>query len=303
MPPLQPPPHGALRRTARPLIAALRALGAKCAADHVSPAAGAIAFFSLLTAFPGFGVILCCYGLVANPIMVERHLGLVAGLLPDTVVTLLASDLHGFLRFQHHNPGVALTLSVIFTVGSGRAAVGALVTALNTVYDRKDGREAWRRHGFGLALIAAILSFVAVTFALVALTPLFVYTVVPLGHGWRHAIDYVRWPVLAVLMMAALTRLYRIAPHGETPRRRGWFGWGALVGTGLWLIFAVAYSFYLGAVGGYTIIYGSVSATVALLIWLYLSSLAVLIGAEIDAMKREGKTWRTDMPMPRTRSG
>jgi membrane protein len=303
MPSLRSPTRSELRRTSGALTAALRALAAKCAADNVSAAAAAIAFFSLLTAFPGFGVILCCYGLVANPMMVERHLGFISGLLPDTVVQLLSADLHGFLRFQHRHPGVAVTLSLFFTVGSGRAAVGALIGALNTVYGRKDGRKAWHRHGLGLALIAAILSFVAITFALVALTPLFVYTFVPLGHGWRHAIDYVRWPVLAVLTMAALTRLYRLAPHHAAGRGRGWFGWGALVGTILWLIFSVAYSYYLGEVGGYTVIYGSVSATVALLIWLYLSSLAVLIGAEIDAMKREGMTWPTDMSTPPTPSG
>lgn len=278
---------------------ALWKLSRKCTADNVSGAAAMIAFFSLLTAFPGIGVLLSCYGLVADPATVERHLTLVSGLLPEPVVRLLSSDLHGFLHFQHRNPGIALVLSLFFTVTSGRAVVGSLIAALNTVYGRKDGRRLLYRQGIGLVLIIAILFFVAVTFALVALTPLLIYYVVPLGHGWRHAIDYLRWPILAALMMAALTRLYAVAPHRQKNKQR-WLNRGSATATALWLLFSVAYSFYLGEVGGYNVIYGSVSATVALLIWLYLSSLAVLIGAEIDALKWEGKAWQTDTSTPPT---
>jgi membrane protein len=67
-------------------------------------------------------------------------------------------------------------------------------------------------------------------------------------------------------------------------------------------VFSVAYSYYLSRVGGYNVIYGSVGAPVALLMWLYLSSLAVLLGAEIDAIKWEGETWQTDLPTLRTPS-
>lgn len=280
----------------------LWSLGAKCAADNVSGASAAIAFFSLLTAFPGIGVLLSCYGLVADPVTIEHHLSLVSGLLPGPVVRLLSSDLHGFLRFQSHHPGVAITLSLFFTVTSGRAVVGSLIAALNAIYGRKDARRLLYRQGIGLALIVAMLFFVAVTFALVALTPLIVYYLVPVGHGWRHGIDYLRWPLLAVFMMAALTRLYTVAPHRQRRRQR-WLNYGSATATALWLIFSVAYSYYLEQVGGYGAIYGSVSATVALLIWLYLSSLAVLIGAEIDALKEEGKTWPTNSSTPRTPSG
>lgn len=272
-----------VRRAGTHLAAALQRLSAQCAANNVSTAAAAIAFFSLLTAFPGLGVILSCYGLVADPVTIERHIGLASGLLPDAVVGLLSADLYGFLRFQHHHPSLALGLSLFFTVTSGRAAVGSLIAALNTAYARKDGRRVLHRQGIGLLLIVAILSFVAITFALVALTPLLIYHLAPIGHSWRRAIDYFRWPILAVITTAALTRLYSIAPHRECSKQ-SWLNWGSGVATALWLIFSVAYSYYLSQVGTYNVIYGSVSATVALLIWLYLSSLAVLLGAEIDAM-------------------
>lgn len=280
----------------------LWSLSAKCAADNVSGAAAALAFFSVLTAFPGIGVLLSCYGLIADPATIEHHLSLVSGLLPEPVVRLLSSDLHGFLRFQHGHPGIAMALSLFFTVTSGRAVVGSLIAALNTVYGRKDARRLLHRQGIGLVLIVAMLFFVAVTFTLVALTPLVVYHLVPVGYGWRHAIDYLRWPLLAVVMMAALTRLYAVAPHRQRIKQR-WLNRGSATATTLWLLFSVAYSYYLEQVGGYSAIYGSVSATVALLIWLYLSSLAVLLGAEIDALKMEGKTWQTDISTPRTPNG
>lgn len=274
-------------------------LRAKCAADNVSGAAAAIAFFSLLTAFPGFGVILSVYGLLVDPATIERHLGLASGLLPAAVLRLLSADVRGFLAFQRHNPSLALALCLVFTVTSGRATVSSVITALNVIYGKKENRRLLHRHGVRLLLVVAILSFVAVTFALVALSPLLIYYVLPLSRGWRHAIDYLRWPILAALMMAALTRLYSVAPNRPP---QGWVNRGSGVATVLWLVFSVAYSYYLSRVGGYNVIYGSVSAPVALLIWLYLSSLAMLLGAEIDALKWEGETWQTDLPTPHTAS-
>jgi membrane protein len=219
--------------------------------------------------------------------------------LPTAVLRLLSNDVHGFLAFQRHNPGVALFLSLLFAIASGRATVASLITSLNIIYRKKESRRLLHRQSVGLLLVAAILSFVAVTFALVALTPLLIYYIVPLSRGWRHAIDYLRWPLLAALMMAALTRLYSLAPNRHPQR---WLNRGSGLATALWLVFSVAYSYYLSRVGGYNVIYGSVSAPVALLMWLYLSSLAVLLGAEIDAIKWEGETWQLDLPMPRTPS-
>lgn len=281
------------------LVASLRRLSARSTADNVSSAAAAIAFFSLLTAFPGFGVILSCYGLLADPVTIERHLGLASGLLPTAVLRLLSNDVHSFLAFQRHNPGVALFLSLLFAVASGRATVASLITSLNIIYRKRESRRLLHRQSVGLLLVVAILLFVAVTFSLVALTPLLIYYILPLSRGWRHAIDYLRWPILAALMMAALTRLYSLAPNRHPQR---WLNRGSGVATALWLVFSVAYSYYLSRVGGYNVIYGSVSAPVALLVWLYLSSLAVLLGAEIDAIKWEGETWQTDLPTPRTPS-
>ena len=238
--------------------------------------------------------------LIADPAVIERHLSFVAGLLPEAVVRLLSSDLQGFLKFQQQHLGVGLGLSLFFTATCGRTAVASLISALNTVYGAKDSRRAIRKQGVSFFLVLAILAFVAIAFALVALMPLIVYYLVPLGRGWRQAIDYLRWPLMALMMIVSLSRLYQLAPHHER-RRRGWFGWGPAVATALWLLFSVAYSLYLGQVGSYNVIYGSVSSTVVLLIWLYLSSLAVLIGAEIDALNREGKAWQTDLPIPPTK--
>ena len=276
-------------------------LGVKCAADNISVAAAAISFFSLFTAFPGIGAIVSLYGLVADPSTIQHHIDQAAGLLPEAMVRLLADDLRGFLRFQHRHPGMALTLCLFFTASSGSATAATLMAALSTVYGGKDRRHVLRRQGIGLALVLGILALVAVTFTLVALTPLIIYYLVPVGHGWRHLIDYLRWPLLAAMMMASLSYLYRIAPQRERGGTR-WFSLGPAVATALWLIFSLGYSYYLSEVGAFNVIYGSVSATIVLLMWLYLSSLAVLIGAEIDAFKREGNSWQTASPIPPTPS-
>jgi membrane protein len=265
--------------------AALRRLWEKCARDNISPAAAAIAFFSLLAAFPGLGVVISIYGLAVNPTTVERHLAVLTGLLPPSVIKLLSVELQNFTHFQRHHLGLSLLLSLALTLSSGRAAVAALMSVLNVIYRRTENRRLLRKHGTGLILTIAILAFVGVSLALVAVAPVLVHAL-PLEEGWRRVVDLARWPVLALMMVAAVARLYRHAPHREGPRG-GWFNRGACVATALWLVFSLAYSSYVSLIGGYDFVYGTVSSAVALMIWLYLSSVAVLLGAEIDSLSEE----------------
>ena len=272
---------------ARPRLRAtatfLRRLGVKAAKDKVSASAAAVAFFSLLAAFPGLGIVISLYGLIVNAPVIERHLALAAGLLPESVVKLLAADLAKFTQFQRHHFGLSLVISLVLTVTSGHAALATLTAALNTIYGRAENRHAFHQLGVRLILTLATLLFVALSFALVALLPLFAKSV-SLSSEWRHAIEWARWPVLALMMIGAVARLYRHAPHHKR-RLASWRNSGAWVATLLWLVFSLAYSFYVGQIGAYDIVYGSVSAAITLLIWLYLSSIAVLLGAEIDALR------------------
>jgi membrane protein len=257
-------------------------LAVKSGRDKITGAAAAIAFFSLLAAFPGLGVVISIYGLVVRPGEIEHHLMVAAGLLPDSVIKLVAADIAKFTHFQRHHYGLSLGVSLALTLTSGHAVLATLIAALNTIYGRVDTRRAFRQLGLRLVLTFATLIFVALAFALAAVAPVLVHSL-PIAAGWRHAIDWVRWPVLALMMIASLSRLYRHAPH-RGPVVASGFGLGAGVATLLWLALSLAYSFYVTYVDAYDIVYGSVGAAVTLLIWLYLSSIAVLLGAEIDTL-------------------
>jgi membrane protein len=92
----------------------------------------------------------------------------------------------------------------------------------------------------------------------------------------------VRWPVLAGLMMVALSALYRLGPDRDQPRWR-WVSWGAAVATIVWLVASVGFSIYASSFGNYSKTYGSMAAVVVTMLWLWITSLCILLGAELNA--------------------
>jgi len=109
-----------------------------------------------------------------------------------------------------------------------------------------------------------------------------------------------RWPLVALLIFAALAVVYRYAPDRENPEWR-WVSWGAVVAAALWLLASIGFSVYVSLLGSYNETYGSLGAIVVLLLWLYLSAFAILVGAELNAeMERQtarDTTTGADRPM------
>ena len=132
------------------------------------------------------------------------------------------------------------------------------------------------------------------------------------GDAVRTALLVLRWPLLALLILVALAVLYRFAPDRRNPEWR-WVSWGARAAAGLWLVASVGFSVYVSLLGNYNKTYGSLGAVIILLLWLYLSALAVLMGAELNAEMERQTTYDTTTgesrpmvraaPMPPTRSG
>jgi membrane protein len=123
--------------------------------------------------------------------------------------------------------------------------------------------------------------FAVISLALVAVLPA-VLNFVPLGGAGKLIAAAVRWPVLIVLVVLALALLYRFAPSRDEPKWR-WVSWGAVLAAVLWIIGSALFSIYVGQFASYNKSYGSLGAVVVLLMWLYLTTFAVLLGAELNA--------------------
>ncbi|HET6617800.1 MAG TPA: YihY/virulence factor BrkB family protein [Gemmatimonadota bacterium] len=192
--------------------------------------------------------------------------------------------LEGFVReiTAEERPDV-LSLGVILTLWSGSSIFVSLAEGLNRIYDIEEGRTWWKRRliAIGMLLVAAVLLSVGATGILAGEQ---VLRRLGLGAAWNVA----RWP-LAYLAIAALAWLiYYYLPNREQRMSVRYVTIGALVGTGLWLVVTTAFRLYVGSWGGYGRTYGLVGGIIVLLIWLYLTALAILFGGEVAVSLEQG---------------
>src|SRR6185437_12403613 len=164
---------------------------------------------------------------------------------------------------------------------SASSGTGNLLKAINIAYDEDENRGFLKVRGIALALTLGAIVFVLLTLALVAVVPV-VLNVLPLGPVGTVLAQVLRWVLLVALVVAALAVTYRIAPDRDQPRF-SWVTTGSLVATVLWIIGSIAFSLYVNNFGSYNKTYGAIAGVVVLMLWLYLTSYIVLLGAEINA--------------------
>jgi membrane protein len=252
--------------------------------DHnLSLAAAGIAFWALLAMFPAIGVLLGLVALVYDPQVVSRELIAASGLLPPEAGAVVARAVDAALPDSGAPLTSAVLASLAFALWSARYAVSALMGALDTSFGVAETRSLVRQELVALALTFGAIVATIVALVVIAVLPL-AGALLPQVLGRDVVMPLARWPLLAVLMVAGLSVLYRFGPS------RAPAGWrlvtpGAIVATLLWLAGSVLFTVYVARFDYYSAMYGSLGAVVILLLWLWLSAFAVLTGAEIDAAR------------------
>jgi membrane protein len=238
--------------------------------NGVSVTAAGVAFYTLLTVFPGILALIGLFGLFVGPDTVEGNLSLLGDILPPYAAELAIAQMRDLTERNMLNMG-ALG-GFLLGLWSASAGVRALMQACNVAYDEEERRPLLHSYRtsvfltlFGIAL-GALVVVIAVSVPLLA-----------------------RWIVLGTAMMFALAVLYRYAPCRHTPRWE-WVSWGAGIATFLWLSGTWLFTWYVTNLGRFNRLYGALGAVVILLLWLLISGHAILLGAEINAeMERQTK--------------
>ena len=253
-------------------------------ADNLSLVAAGVAFYGFLALFPAVAATVAVFGLVADPFIVERQLVDLSGFLPQSAIDLLVSAVHSVAEKPRGQLGVTFGVSVAIALWSARAGITSLMTGLDIAYRVRELRTFVAQTTIGLALTLGGVVVAAVLVATIAVLPA-IYAAAPslFAQIAGDKIAWARWPILVFEMAVSLAIIYRIGPSRPLP---GWrlFSIGTLVATMLWLISSCAFSLYVGAFGSYDATYGSLAGAVVMMLWLWASSLAVLVGATVDAV-------------------
>lgn len=248
--------------------------------DQIPIVSAGVAFFAFLAVFPGLAALVSIYGLVADPTTVREHLMGLTGTIPSEARKLLQDFLTGLTSGEAKKLGVGVIVGIVAALWSANSGMKTLLTALNIAYDEKESRNFFKLNGTSLLLTTGAVGLVLVAIGAVVVVPA-VLNVVGLGSFGAMLVKWLRWPLLAFAMLMGLAVLYRYGPDRAKPKWR-WVSWGSGIATALWLGASALFSLYVSKFASYDKTYGSLGAVVILLMYLYLSSLIVIIGAELN---------------------
>jgi membrane protein len=261
--------------------------------DNVSLVAGGLAMYALLSLFPALVAAVSFYGLLFTPADVITHMNALSGLVPTGVRGIFDSELQDVARRQGGTLTVAAMLAVLVALASARSGIASLMQAVNIAYQEREKRGFIERLMTSVSFtLGAILGVIVMLLLAVAVPTVFKSSI---SSPWAESVvATLRWVLLWVFAVLGLALTYRFAPSRELARWR-WVTWGSVVAATLWVTGSLLFAFYLRTFGSYAKIYGALGGVIVLLLWFYLSSFFVVLGAEINAeMERQTKQDTTE---------
>jgi membrane protein len=250
--------------------------------DNCLGLAAQLAFYFLLALFPALLFLVALIGYVPVEHALDELLATLGTVAPQELVALLRDQLE---QITAGNEASLLTLGIVAAIWTSSAAMVAIIDALNRAYDVREWRPWWKRRLLAIVLTIALALFIIVSLALVLIGPDVAMRIAGwIGLGRLAAIIWsiLRWPFMLVLVAFGVTLVYHFAPNRATPWRL--ITPGSLFATVLWVVSSFAFKLYVVNFGSYTATYGAIGGIIVTMLWFYVSSLAILIGAELNGV-------------------
>jgi membrane protein len=269
---------GVLRRTVR-----------EFGEDNLTDWAAALTYYAVLSIFPGLLVLVSGLGLLGRS-AIQPLIDNMSAIAPGPVGEILKAGAQSLTEAQ----GAAGILALVGLAGalwSASGYVAAFMRASNVVYDVPEGRPIWKTLPIRLAVTIVVGILLAVSALMVVLTGELAATVgdaIGAGSVLLTAWSIIKWPVLVVLVSLMFAILYWASPNA----RQGGFRWvtpGGLLAVIVWIIASAGFAFYVANFGSYNKTYGTLGGVIIFFVWLWISNLAVLLGAELDAELHRGR--------------
>ncbi|MEU0315933.1 YihY/virulence factor BrkB family protein [Nocardioides sp. NPDC006273] len=265
--------------------------------DQVPLLAAGVAFWGFLSLFPAMIAAVAVYGLVADPATVTRQAEVVTEALPRDAASLIVDQMKTISAESSDALGFSLLVSVLLALWTASAAVTNMMSAINIAYDEEETRTYLRRKGIALLLSVAAVVFVVISVGFIAVAPVVLDTLAPKG-ATRGMLQVGRWVGLVLAILAGTAVLYKLAPDRDNPRL-AWVSVGSVSATAVWLLASIGFSLYVDNFGRYGRTYGALAGVAILMLWLWITALIVLVGAEINAEAEQQTTRDTTVGEPR----
>ena len=261
--------------------------------DDVLGLAAQLAYYLILALFPFILFLVAVLDTFSNPEFARNILVYLQQVLPAQVYGIIEGYVEQFLSSESSAPGL-LSLGILGTIWAASGAFSAIIDALNKAYDVEETRPYWKVKGIAILMTIGLSGLILAGVLLLVAGPPIGYAVAEyfgLGDVFAVVWGIGRWVVALLFLVLTVALIYYFAPDAGQPFR--WITPGGFIGVFLWILASLAFRFYIANFGGdsYSATYGSIGAVIILLLYLYISSLAILFGAELNAtlvrMKQE----------------
>jgi membrane protein len=268
-----------------PTWTTLKQAGRRFSEDQLTDRAAALTYYGILALFPGLIVMVALLGLFGQyPQTTNALLDIVEKISPGSAADTLHHPIDEVVKAKG-GAGALFGIGLVVAIWSASGYIGAFMRALNVVYGVKERRPFWKLRPIQIALtLAMVLTLSLVAVALVVTGPVAraIGDVIGLGSTAVDVWNIAKWPVLVVIVMLTTATLYHTAPNVR-PRKFRLITWGSAIAILAWIAASAVFAFYVGHFGSYSTSYGSLGAVIVFLIWTWISNLALLMGATIDA--------------------
>jgi membrane protein len=268
--------------------------------DNLTDWAAALTYYAVLSIFPALVVMVSILGLAGDS-ATQSVLDNLNQLGPGPATDIVSGAIREIGSSQG-TAGVALIIGLAAALWSASGYIGAFSRASNVIYEVEEGRPFWKLRPLQLAMSLLLIVLVAVSAIAVVVTGPLAEQVGELFGLEGTAVtvwDLAKWPVIVLIVITMLGVLYYGAPNVRQPGFR-WITPGGVLGVSLWILASAGFALYVANFGSYNKTYGSLAGVIVFLVWLWISNLAVLLGAELNAELERARELESGVPEERT---
>jgi membrane protein len=282
------------------LMFVLRKTAREFQQDQCTDLAAALTYYAVLSLFPALLVLVSLLGVFGQGRKtVDAVMDVAAGVVPGDAMNLVRPTIENLV--QSPSAGVALVTGALAALWSASGYVGAFGRAMNRIYEIDEGRPVWKLRPLQLVLTLGGLVLAAVAAVMLAVSGPIADAVgraIGLGSVAVTVWNIAKWPVILVCVVLAVAVLYYATPNVKQPKFR-WISVGAGFAILVWVVASIGFGFYVSHFGSYNKTYGALAGVIVFLLWLWITNLALLFGAELDAELERGRQLQAGLPAER----
>jgi membrane protein len=257
--------------------------------DNLSDWAAALTYYGVMSLFPMLIALVAVLGLFGSGSSVTSLINSFNSVGLSSIARAINQPLTNVVN-QRGGAGALFGVGIVLALWSASGYIGAFIRASNAIYEVEEGRPFYRLRPFQLLVtlvMVLLLSLVAIGLVITGPLTDAVGNLIGLGHTATTVFSIVKWPVMLLIVMLVFDALYYLGPNVRQPRFR-WITPGGVVAVLIWVIASAGFGIYIAHFSSYNKTYGTLGTVITFLVWLWISNIALLLGAELDAeLERE----------------